>query len=63
MFGYEIVYRPGKSNGNADVLTSRPGDPPEGGDERLKTMEQVVLKPENLPEQLRILASDLRKAC
>jgi 3-methyladenine DNA glycosylase AlkC len=24
-------------------------------------MEQVVLKPENLPEQLRILASDLRK--
>jgi hypothetical protein len=59
-FDYEIVYRPGKSNGKADALTRRPGDLPEGGDERLKTMEQVVLKPENLPEQLRILASDLR---
>jgi hypothetical protein len=60
---YEIVYRPGKSNGKADALTRRPGDLPEGGDERLKTMEQVVLKSENLPEQLRVLASDLRKAC
>jgi len=27
-----------------------------GGDERLKHMEQVVLKPQNLPEQLRLLA-------
>ena len=61
-FDYEIVYRPGKSNGKADVLTRRPGDLPEGGDERLKTMEQVVLKPQNLPEQLRILANDLAKA-
>jgi hypothetical protein len=60
-FDYEIVYRPGKSNGKADALTRRPGDLPEGGDERLKTMEQVVLKPENLPEQLRILANDLEK--
>jgi len=59
---YEIVYRPGKSNGKADALTRRPGDLPEGGDERLKTMEQVVLKPQNLPEQLRILANDLTKA-
>jgi hypothetical protein len=62
-FDYEIVYRPGKSNGKADALTRRPGDQPEEGDERLKTMEQVVLKPENLPEQLRILANDLRKTC
>jgi hypothetical protein len=30
------------------------------GDETLKTMEQVVLKPENLPEELQILANDLR---
>jgi hypothetical protein len=59
-FDYEIVYRPGKCNGKADALTRRPGDLPEGGDERLKTMEQVVLKPENLPEQLRILVNDLR---
>jgi len=62
-FDYEIVYRPGRSNGKADALTRRPGDLPEGGDERLKTMEQVVLKPEHLPEQLRILAGDLRAAC
>jgi hypothetical protein len=62
-FDYKIVYRPGKSNGKADALTRRPGDLPEGGDERLKTMEQVVLKPENLPEQLRILANDLKEAC
>jgi len=57
-FSYKIVYRPGKSNGKADALTRRPGDLPEGGDERLKSMEQVVLKPQNLPEQLRILAND-----
>jgi hypothetical protein len=57
-FDYEIVYRPGKSNGKADALTRRPGDLPEGGDERLKNMEQVVLKPHNLPEQLRISAND-----
>jgi len=35
-FDYELVYRPGKSNGKADALTSRPGYLPEGGDERLK---------------------------
>jgi hypothetical protein len=56
-FDYEIVYRPGKSNGKADALTRRPGDLPEGGDERLKNMEQVVLKPHNLPEQLKISAN------
>jgi len=58
-FDYEIVYRPGKSNGKADALTRRPGDLPEGGDDRLKNMEQVVLKPHNLPEQLRISANDI----
>jgi len=58
-FDYEIVYRPGKSNGKADALTRRPGDLPEGGDERLKNMEQVVLKPHNLPEQLRISANEI----
>jgi len=55
-FDYEIVYRPGKSNGKADALTRRPGDLPEGGDERLKNMAQVVLKPQNLPKELRLLA-------
>jgi len=39
-----------------DALTRRPGDLPEGGDARLGNMEQVVLKPQNLPEQLRLLA-------
>jgi len=55
-FDYEIVYRPGKSHGKADALTRRPGDLPEGGDERLKNMEQVVLKPQNLRKQLHLLA-------
>jgi hypothetical protein len=55
-FDYEIVYRPGKSNGKADALTRRLGDLPDGGDERLKNMEQVVLKPQNLPKELRLLA-------
>jgi hypothetical protein len=58
-FDYEIVYQPGKLNGKADALTRRPGDLPEGGDERLKNMEQVVLKPHNVPEQLKILANDV----
>jgi len=58
-FDFEIVYRPGKLNGKADALTRRPGDLSEGGDERLKNMEQVVLKPHNLPEQLRVLENDL----
>jgi hypothetical protein len=56
---YEIVYRPGKLNGKPDALTRRLGDFPEGGDERLKKMEQVVVKPHNLPEQLRISANDM----
>jgi hypothetical protein len=38
-------------------LTRRPGDLPEGGDETLKNMEQVVLKPHNLLEPLRMFAN------
>jgi len=52
MFEYHIVYRPGKSNGNADALKRRPADPPEGGDERLETMQQVNLKLQSVPEHL-----------
>jgi hypothetical protein len=44
-------------------LTRRPGDLPEGGDERLKTMKQVELNPENLPKPLPISACDLRRGC
>jgi hypothetical protein len=58
-FEYEIVSRPGKSNGKADALTRRPGDLPEGGDERIKNMGQGVLKPHNLQEQLRISANEM----
>jgi hypothetical protein len=60
-FDYEIVCRHRKSNGKADALTRWPGDQPEWSDEGLKTMEQVVLKPQYLPEQLQILANDLKK--
>jgi len=58
-FDYDIVYRPEKPNGKGDALIKRPGDLPEGGDERLKNMEQEFLKPNNLLERLRILANDM----
>jgi len=60
-FDYEIVYQPGISDGKADTLMRRPGDLPEWGDERLKNTEQVVIKPHNLPEQLRISANDITR--
>jgi len=56
-FDYRIMYGPGKSNGKVDALARRPGDHPERRDERWKNMEQVALKPQNLPEQLRLLAN------
>jgi hypothetical protein len=40
-------------------LTWRPGDLSEWGDERLKHREQVVLKPQNIPEQLGRLENGL----
>ena len=43
-------------NGNPDAFTRRPGDLPERGDERLKNMDQVVLKPQNLLGQLHLSA-------
>jgi len=55
-FDYPKIYRPGKSIRKADALRRRPGDLPEVGDEWLKNMAQVVLKPQNLPEQLRLVA-------
>jgi hypothetical protein len=58
-FDYEIVYRPRKSNGKADALTTWPRHLPEGGDEGVINMEQVVLKLHNLPEQLRISANEM----
>jgi len=41
-----------------DALTRRPGDLPDRGGERLKNMEQVGVKPHNLPEQLMIVANE-----
>lgn len=58
---YGVVYRRRKSNGTADAFTRRPGDLPLSGDEWLKSMEQVVLNQQSLPEQLDILANGLPK--
>jgi len=51
-----IIYGPRKSNGKVDVLMRRRGDLPDRWDERLINMELVVLEPENLPDQLGLLA-------
>jgi hypothetical protein len=40
-------------------LTRRLGDLPDGGDERLKNMEQVVLKLQNVLKELCLLADGL----
>ena len=55
-FDYEIVYQPSKSNEKADDLMRRLGDLPEWRDDRSKTMERVVQRPQNLRKQLRLLA-------
>jgi hypothetical protein len=55
-FDYQTVHMPGESNGQPDASTRRPVTLPEGRDKRITHMEQVVLKPQNLAEQLRLLA-------
>ena len=50
-FNFKIVYRPGKAGGKPDSLTRRSEDLPKGGDERLRHMEQAILKPKNLPKE------------
>jgi len=62
-FDYEIEYRPGTSNWEANALTRRPGDLPEEGDEILNNMEQVVLKPQNLLEQLCLIPDNPPAQC
>jgi hypothetical protein len=49
-------FQPGKAGGKPDALTRRSGDLPEEGDERHLANQQAVLKPENLPDNLRLLA-------
>jgi hypothetical protein len=55
-FDFKIVYCPGKAGGKPDTLTHRSGDLPPGGDERLTEQQKAVLKPQNLPDNLRLLA-------
>jgi len=56
---HQIVYRPGKSNRKVDAVTRRPRDLTEWGYKGLKNMEQVVLKLQNVPELLCLLADTL----
>ena len=51
-FNFKIVYHPGKAGGKPDSLTRRSEDLPKGGDERLRHMEQAILKPKNLHKEL-----------
>ena len=56
-FDFKIVYRPGKAGAKPDALTRRSGDlPQEEGDERITERQKAVLKPQNLPNELRLLA-------
>jgi hypothetical protein len=55
-FDYKIVYRSWKSNGKVDTITRWPGDLPLGGDKIFKSMEQVVLKPQNVQDKFCMLA-------
>ena len=55
-FGYQIVFRPGKSTGKAEAVTRRLGDLTEGGHGRWKNMELVVLRLQKLLERLHLLA-------
>jgi hypothetical protein len=43
-FDYQILSTPGTLTGYPVVLTRRQGNLPDGGDERSKTMTQVVVK-------------------
>jgi len=51
-----IVYWPVKTKGKEDTFPRWPGGRPEGGNHRLNNLEHVVLKLQNLPEQLCLLA-------
>lgn len=56
-FNFKIVYRPGKAGQKPDSLTRRSGDLPKEGDERLCEQQKAVLKPQNLPQELHLLAN------
>jgi hypothetical protein len=55
-FDLKIVYRLGKAGGKPDALTRRSRDLPQGGDQYLTKQQKAVLKLQNLPDNLRLLA-------
>src|SRR3989337_1145002 len=57
-FDFKLCFRPGKRAGKPDALTRRPGDLPEGGDERHLHQFQTLLKPELLTLNALLLPSD-----
>lgn len=59
LFDYQSVYRRNLHIATADAFTRRQGDFPKRADERLQNIEQVVLEPQHLPEQLWLLADSL----
>jgi hypothetical protein len=56
---FKVVYCPGKAGGKPDALTHRSGDLLQGGDECLIKQQKVVLKPQNLSDNLYLSASVL----
>jgi hypothetical protein len=55
-FDFKIVYHPGKASGKPNARTCRSGDLPQGGDKRLTKQQKAVLKPQNLTDNLHLLA-------
>jgi hypothetical protein len=56
-FKFKIVYYPGKAGGKPDTLTHRLGDLADRGDEYLIEQQKVVLKPQNLLDNLCLSAN------
>ena len=52
-FNFVIQFQPGKLGGKPDSLTRRSGDLPKEGDERIKQMQQTVLKDHNLDSAIK----------
>ena len=51
-FNFKIVYCLGKAGGKPDSLIRWSEYLSKGGDERVRHMEQTILKPKNLPKEL-----------
>jgi hypothetical protein len=55
-FDFKIIYCPGKAGKKPDALTRRSEDLPQGGDEYLTKQQKAVLMPQNVPDNLHLLA-------